>query len=73
MKYVHVSKELVVVPRMALGTGGKLVVVQGEYDYRLAKEGNTFVRPTPKLNSRRDVHRIASAMKRDERHRAGHF
>lgn len=51
MKYLHVSKELVVVPRMALGTDGKPVLVEGQFDYALARDGSTYTRPSPKRAS----------------------
>jgi hypothetical protein len=73
LKYLHVSKELVVVPRMALGTDGKPVIVEGEFDYALARDGSTYTRPSPKLMSRRDAQRKWGAHMRHCKHISGGY
>jgi hypothetical protein len=52
VNYLHVSKELVVVPRMALGTDGKPTPAEGQFDYVVDREGHTYRRPTPKARAK---------------------
>ncbi len=52
MRCLHVSKELVVVPRMALGANGKPTPVEGQFDYVPAREGHTYRRTVPKVRAK---------------------
>jgi hypothetical protein len=61
VRYIHVSKELSVRPRMSLGADGKLSPT-GDYDFYVERgTGKTYRRPTTKPRSRRDTHRLACA------------
>jgi hypothetical protein len=73
VKYLHVSKELVVVPRMALGTDGKPVPVEGRFDYALARDGSMYTRLKPKVPSRRDKQRKWGAHMRHCKHISGGY
>ncbi len=61
MKYLHVSRELLVRPRMALGSDGKQVFT-GDFDFYLDRNvpGVTYRREEPKPPSKRDMHRMRS-------------
>lgn len=52
-RLIHISKELIPVPVFALGVDGRETGAPVSFRYALAKAGNTYRRPTPKVRARK--------------------